>query len=141
MKRLVLIGVVLLFLAGCQDQSGENAGNEDVYEETASTEILPDFLEYYPDNIANLYQGIPEFKEVLEELPSYDSNGNVGQLDNLYQSFIYEEEEDGAIVWNDHGARCNPCIDSAAYSIEASQNGKSIEEIRETVIRQYGDGS
>ena len=90
MKKMMVASFALLLLAaGCQVQNSENV-NEDVYEETASTEAIPQFLEYYPDNIANLYKGIPDFQEVLEQLPSYDPNGDAGNLDNLYQSFIYE---------------------------------------------------
>ena len=141
MKRFFVIGTAfIILLAGCQTQTDQN-DNQDVLEETASVQNLPSFLEYYPDNIGNLYKGISDFQEVLEQLPSYDVNGEPGELDNLYQSFIYDQADDGTVTWNDHGARCNACIDSAAYSIEAWQNDKSIEEIREAVVNQYGEGS
>jgi hypothetical protein len=141
MKRLFLTGLLMLsILVGCQAQP-EQVQEEDVHEETESAANLPSFLEYYPDNIGNLYKGIPDFREVLEQLPSYGVNGEPSDLDHLYQAFVYEQQEDGSITWNDHGARCNACIDSAAYSIEAWQNGTSIEEIREMIENQYGAGT
>lgn len=142
MKRVGLLGVLMLLLlaAGCQVQNEESVETENVLEQTASVANLPGFLEYYPDNIVELYKGIPDFQEVLEQLPSYASNGEPGEFDNLYKAFIYEETEDGEVTWNDHGARCNACIDSAAYSIEAYETGKSIDEIKEKVITQYGEG-
>ncbi|MDQ0205318.1 PCYCGC motif-containing (lipo)protein [Alkalicoccobacillus murimartini] len=142
MKWFVIIGVALLsILAGCQSQPENSSDSTDVLEETASPENLPSFLEYYPDNIGNFYKGINDFQDMLEQLPSYDINGEPGELDNLYQSFIFEHTDEGSVIWNDHGARCNACIDSAAYSIEAWQNGTSIEEIREAIVTQYGEGN
>lgn len=140
MKRLFITGfIVLSVLVGCQAQPEQV--EEDVYEETASSANLPSFLEYYPDNIGNLYKGIPDFRDVLEQLPSFGVNGEASEYDHLYQAFVYEHQDDGSVIWNDHGARCNACIDSAAYSIEAWQNGKSVDEIREMIVNQYGDGT
>ncbi|WP_110112199.1 PCYCGC motif-containing (lipo)protein [Bacillus sp. CGMCC 1.16541] len=119
----------------------EHEGHSDIREETASVEEMPAFLTNHNDDMKVLYLAAAKHKELLENIPCYCgcSNELIGHRSN-YDCFIHETKENGAIVWDDHGTKCQVCLDIAAQAILDYKDGKSIQEIRSDVDKQYEEG-
>ncbi|PLT34956.1 PCYCGC motif-containing (lipo)protein [Bacillus sp. V5-8f] len=149
-----------LFLSGCgnettSSQQGKQAGKEtsshkeehqhhtssgDIQEETKTANVMPDFLNGKPEEMAAIYAAAPKYQELLEHIPCYcGCNDSAGHRDN-YDCFIHENKNNGAVVWDDHGTKCGVCLITAAESINQLNEGKSIKEIREYIDNKYKEG-
>lgn len=152
MKAKLFIIMVISFsiLAACNGQGAHRENDQqaeqqeytvgDIREETESVDKLPSFLEEKPVQLKLVYASVAEHQELLESIPCYcGCADSVGHRDN-YDCFIHENKENGAVVWDDHGTKCGICLDIAAQSIQAYNDGKDIKEIRESVDEQYKEG-
>ncbi len=152
-KILFLLFSICLVLAACSQQ-GENdeehhdhdvghvdhLANGDIQEVTASTEVLPSFLETQSDDMRLVYQAAAKAHDVLKWMPCYCGCGeNAGHLNN-FNCFVSEIKENGEVVWDDHGTRCAACLETAITSIKMVQEGKSLLEIRQVIDETYKEG-
>ncbi|WP_245802017.1 PCYCGC domain-containing protein [Fictibacillus arsenicus] len=112
----------------------------DIQQLTASTDIMPAFLDKQPENISAIYAAAPKFKEVLESMPCYCGCGDSAGHKNNYDCFVADNKEDGKIVWDDHGTKCGTCLEIAAISMSESAEGKSTLEIRKMIDEKYKEG-
>ncbi|MEB2279331.1 PCYCGC domain-containing protein [Lysinibacillus xylanilyticus] len=112
----------------------------DIQEETASSDILPSFLNYKSEDIRLVYQIAGQSTEILEWMPCYCGCGeSSGHKSNL-NCFIEEKRKDGTIVWDDHGTRCLVCLEIAVQSAKMHKDGMSLKEIRQTIDNTYKEG-
>jgi len=156
MKKWSFLLAGVLLLAACNNEdaatsekepieaAGAHAGHDyavgDIQEETDSASVLPSFLDNQTDLIRAAYQIAGQAPEVLEWMPCYCGCGeSAGHKSNM-NCFIQEVKEDGKIVWDDHGTRCNVCIEIAVNSVKMHKDGKSLKEIRQTIDENYKDG-
>jgi hypothetical protein len=158
-KISIIISFVFLFIAGCGNQTSsqhsKHAENEknnqsgnpkqhaehgDIREETKSAQVLPQFLDSKHENITAVYAAAAKYKELLEQIPCYcGCNESVAHRDN-YDCFIHENKENGAVVWDDHGTKCEVCLVIASESISQFNEGKSLKEIRQYIDQKYKNG-
>lgn len=149
-KRLSISMISLLILSACagQDAQRENEHDSDkqeyaisdIREETRNVNALPDFLKEKPEEMQLIYVAAASHKELLESIPCYcGCADSAGHQDN-YDCFVYEDKENGAIVWDDHGTKCGTCQDIAAQSIQEYNHGKETKEIRTIIDEQYKNG-
>ncbi|WLV24341.1 PCYCGC motif-containing (lipo)protein [Aciduricibacillus chroicocephali] len=158
MKKTILsIGFcTMILLSACANESSAPGGpsepqqkdNEpkitqhggDIREETSNIKTLPTFLNSKPENMQNIYAAAGQHKELLEQMPCYCGCGeSAGHKDN-YDCFVHENENNGKVVWDDHGTKCQVCLEIAAEAITESQNGKSDAEIRKAIDEKYKEG-
>ncbi|MCK0471161.1 PCYCGC domain-containing protein [Halalkalibacter sp. APA_J-10(15)] len=146
MKK-IFIGFALAFLLlGCTDgEETEKASphnghqiNGDLREETAAEE-LPQFLDHYSDTIADIYSRAVHYEDVLVHIPCYCGCGEFVGHRHTYDCFIYEREEE-SVVWDDHGAKCGVCLEIAHMSMVLTDQGLSVDEIRQIVDDVYQQG-
>ena len=114
--------------------------NGDIQEETESTEVLPGFLKDRPEQMQAVYKAAALNEDVLSSIPCYCGCGDSAGHKSSLNCFVAGIKEDGAVVWDDHGTRCNVCIDIAAESIAQFKDGKSLIEIREYIDNKYKEG-
>jgi hypothetical protein len=138
-------------LTGCSDSANqsdkqEHSGhqsfknNGDVEETTSSSNVLPNFLNDQPDEIKTLYAAAGKHEELLSYMPCYCGCGeSAGHQDNG-NCFIKERDEDGSIVWDDHGTKCGVCLEIAATAIIEYEKGMPIKDVREMIDEQYKEG-
>ncbi|WP_453995639.1 PCYCGC motif-containing (lipo)protein [Bacillus nitroreducens] len=148
MKKLYifLILVFVFGLVGCgQNEESHDSSSEDhvvvgdIREETASIDQLPSFLDDKPEEMVTIYQAAAMHKDLLETIPCYcGCADSVGHRD-AYDCFVHDNQ-DGKIVWDDHGTKCGVCLDIAATSVLEYSNGKSPSEIRELIDETYKEG-
>ncbi|MDM5332706.1 PCYCGC motif-containing (lipo)protein [Ureibacillus composti] len=160
MKKLVpLFAIFILILSACsnaadpehehhEEKTGESSSAEemhnhlsgDLQEVTASAEELPKFLDSKHEDIRLVYQVAGKATDILQWMPCYCGCGDsAGHRSNL-NCFISETREDGSIVWDDHGTRCQVCLEIAVESVQLYQDGKSLKEIREAIDAKYSNG-
>ncbi|KGR92094.1 hypothetical protein CD30_01855 [Ureibacillus massiliensis 4400831 = CIP 108448 = CCUG 49529] len=157
MKRLFpLFTIILLVLAACGNEgSSEHEHSEeahgdshishnpisgDIQEVTSSADELPSFLDGKSEDLRLVYQVAANATDILEWIPCYCGCGDsAGHRSNL-NCFVAKTHEDGSIVWDDHGTRCQVCVDTVVQSVQAFQDGKSIKEIRMMIDEQYKNG-
>jgi hypothetical protein len=152
LKRPTWIAACMLsfsvLLSGCADDSSQEqshshitkTANGDIRETTKSIEHLPSFLSVFEEDMAVLYQQAAEHRELLENIPCYCGCGEAAGHKNNYDCFVYENKQDGSIVWDDHGTKCGVCLEIAAESIAAYEAGKSVKDIRHMIDEKYKEG-
>lgn len=157
-RRITLLGSLslLLLAAACGSGSGDkdapsgggghsNHGDGEVHtvsgdlqETTASASALPKFLDGQPEQVRLVYQAAGQATELLSGMPCYCGcmESSAGHKSNM-NCFVHEVKEDGSVVWDDHGTRCGVCLQIAAQSISMLAEGKTPEQIRESIEAQY----
>ncbi|HJF33704.1 MAG TPA: PCYCGC domain-containing protein [Sporosarcina psychrophila] len=152
-KLLFIILAAVLVLSACGDKAqpsekehdmahGEqkHAPNGDLQEVTASAATLPSFLDDKSEDMRLVYQLAGTATDVIDWMPCYCGCGeSAGHGSNL-NCFIDEVREDGSVVWDDHGTRCQVCLDIAVQSVMMKQEGKTLKEIREFIDETYKEG-
>lgn len=147
---IISLFTVSILLSGCGAQSSSDstdteshshhAENGDLQEATASTSVLPAFLEKKDKAIKTIYAEAGQHKHLLENMPCYCGCGeSAGHLNN-YDCFVFENKKNGQVVWDDHGTRCGVCLQIAADSIAMENEGKSVKDIRLAIDEKYADG-
>ncbi|WP_148500035.1 PCYCGC motif-containing (lipo)protein [Paenibacillus ihumii] len=145
--------LLLLSLSACggsANKSGDEANHAhsalhitasgDVQELTAGKEVLPSFLDGQHENIVLVYRAVSEYPELLDGMPCYCGCGDSAGHRSNRDCFIHEVKEDGSIVWDDHGTKCNVCLEIAVESIQMKQGGKAAGEIRTFIDEKYREG-
>ncbi|WP_246070461.1 PCYCGC domain-containing protein [Paenibacillus kobensis] len=116
------------------------ASNGDLQETTESIGVLPSFLSGLTNQIALAYKTAAAVHDTLEWIPCYcGCGGSAGHLNNL-NCFIKEIHEDGSVVWDDHGTKCDVCMETAFQTALMLQEGKSVKEIRTFIDDTYKTG-
>ncbi|WP_431026832.1 PCYCGC motif-containing (lipo)protein [Lysinibacillus sp. LZ02] len=152
MKKWSFLLAAALLLGACNNdevkqQETDEQGHEqhdhvtgDIQEETKSADILPSFLDEQTDLMRATYQIAGQAPDILQWMPCYCGCGeSAGHKSNL-NCFVQEIKEDGSVVWDDHGTRCNVCVEIALSSAKMHQEGKSLKEIRQAIDEYYKEG-
>jgi hypothetical protein len=150
MKYFLKGGIALLaiaiFIVGCGKQSEENHSDHsehassDLREQTKSVATLPSFLNGQKEEIRLVYQLAGQSAELLQWIPCYCGCGeSVGHKSNM-NCFIKEVKSDGSVVWDDHGTRCDVCLQIAVQSVKMKSEGKTDKEIRQFIDNTYKKG-
>jgi len=148
-KTLFLLLPLLIMsisVSGCgqQEHSSEQdiqySAIGDVREETTSASELPSFLEEKPDQMSTIYQAVVNHQDVVDQMPCYCGCGESVDHKSNYDCFVFDNEDDGAVVWDDHATKCGVCLDTAVEAINQYNEGKSIKEIRDHIDETYQDG-
>jgi hypothetical protein len=148
---ILLIAILVLSACGEKAQPSEkehelahgeqmHVSNGDLQEVTASTDILPTFLDDKPEEMRLVYQVAGTATDIIKWMSCYCGCGeSAGHGSNL-NCFIDEVREDGSVVWDDHGTRCQVCLEIAVLSVKMTQDGKSLKEVREFIDENYKEG-
>ncbi|CAM3590085.1 PCYCGC motif-containing (lipo)protein [Marinicrinis lubricantis] len=158
--KLIFFSILsLLVLSACGSNPGEqtevhhdihtSAGstermiqmpNGDIRETTASVKQLPSFLDVADEQMKAIYQLAANHAEILQWIPCYCGCGEAaGHRSNL-NCFVASKEENVTLIWDDHGTRCQVCLETALISVQLAESGKSIEEIRSQIEQTYSSG-
>ncbi|MFC5402112.1 PCYCGC motif-containing (lipo)protein [Cohnella soli] len=147
MKRatIILLGLGTLVLGGCaaKEQPHSNvhhAANGDLRELTSSSRTLPDFLNTQSSIVQVAYQAAATLGDTLRWIPCYCGCGESAGHQSNMNCFIHEIREDGSIEWDDHGTRCNVCVEIALTTAQLKEQGKSDLEIRQAIDGKYSKG-
>jgi hypothetical protein len=137
------LALLLLLVACGKDKDSSHvhmAANGDTREDTASLANLPAFLDNRPNQIRLAYQAAASMRDVLQWIPCYCGCGqNAGHKSNM-NCFIHDVKDDGTVVWDDHGTRCDVCQTIALRSAQLKSQGKSNLEIRKFIDAAYHTG-
>jgi len=149
-KWFLLICISVLLIAGCSSKEEPHDGHEeghethapngDLQEKTASADVLPSFLDHQTDELKLVYQAAGKAHEILEWMPCYCGCAESAGHTSNKNCFINKVNEDGSIVWDDHGTRCQVCVEIAVQSIKMTQEGKTLKEIRNFIDDTYNEG-
>jgi len=146
-RKLSLLVLIcsMLVLAACGSKpethaSQKHAANGDLQETTVNVSTLPSFLDNKPDILRQAYEIAAENAELLEWIPCYCGCGRSAGHKNNKNCFVKEIQGDGSVVWDDHGTRCNVCVETAVISAKLKAEGKSDLEIRQLIDEKYKTG-
>lgn len=114
--------------------------NGDLQEVTASAAELPAFLDDKSEEMRLVYQVAGTATDILDYMPCYcGCNDSAGHESNK-NCFLDEIREDGSVVWDDHGTRCQVCLEIAVQSVKMTQEGKTLKEVRDAIDETYKEG-
>lgn len=140
--------IILLSLVGCSSHEEQEAKKDypittasgDIQDITNSIKDIPSFLSNEPEDIVTIYKAAAQHQNLLENIPCYCGCGESAHHKDNYDCFIHQNNQDGSVVWDDHGTKCNVCLEIAALSISEYENGKTISKIRNQIDAMYKEG-
>ncbi|WP_181347287.1 PCYCGC motif-containing (lipo)protein [Thalassobacillus sp. CUG 92003] len=141
---LILFFVIGSMLSACSTEESHDEGEHqqtktssgDIQEATASTEVLPSFLEGKSEDMQAIYQASAEHEALLTKMPCYCGCGESAGHKSNYNCFV-DERSDEEVVWDDHGTKCGVCLEIAAQAVLDYRDGESIEDIRSDIEKTY----
>ncbi|VDG97891.1 Uncharacterised protein [Lysinibacillus sphaericus] len=156
-KRLMpILAVLVIVLAACGGKTATEQHHEetpalaigeekqlpngDLQQVTASAEELPAFLDDKSDDLQLVYQVAGSAEDILKYMPCYCGCADSADHGSNLNCFVDEIRKDGSVVWDDHGTRCDVCVEIAVKSVTMAQEGKSLKEIRKTIDTNYNKG-
>ncbi|WP_217595152.1 PCYCGC domain-containing protein [Cohnella sp. GbtcB17] len=143
-KSFVLLLVIVLFASACASKKENSHAHEhtdtDLLETTSSSELQPAFLSGQPDEVRTVYRIAAAAKDILEWIPCYCGCGESAGHRSHYNCFIQQTNDDGSVIWTDHGTRCGVCLQIAVQSAQMKQKGASNKEIRTFIDETYKTG-
>lgn len=119
-----------------QEQHERLMKNGDLRQITASVDELPPFLKDKEQEMQQIYQLAATNSELLQYIPCYCGCGEVAGHKSNLNCFVAAKEE-GKIEWDDHGTRCGVCLDIAVEASLMLRDGKSVQDIRQTIDSKY----
>ncbi len=114
--------------------------NGDLQQVTASATELPAFLDDKSDDLKLVYEVAGSAADILQWMPCYCGCADSADHGSNLNCFVDEIRKDGSVVWDDHGTRCNVCVEIAVKSVTMAKEGKSLKEIREKIDSDYKEG-
>lgn len=148
----VMVTVAVLGAAGC---SAGDAGqavtgkpeaaerlmpNGDLRQTTASADQLPPFMDDKSEEMQLIYKLAAANHALLASIPCYCGCGESAGHKNNLNCFVAEIQEDGAVVWDDHGTRCGVCLNIAVEASKLKREGISDTGIRNAIDEKYKEG-
>ena len=127
MRRTILLGIVLLFVAGCSSRPKL---------EMASADMLPAFLDAASPRVRDAYRFAVTHPQELEHIPCYCGCGKMGHTSNL-SCYINAVNADGAIIFDEHANGCGICVDITQDVMRMTEAGQPAWEIRTYIDAQY----
>ncbi|MGX8178249.1 PCYCGC motif-containing (lipo)protein [Exiguobacterium artemiae] len=109
----------------------------DQLERTTSPTIAPSFLKETDSSIQTIYLSVAKHQDLLEKMPCYCGCGESAGHTSNYDCFIADQTQSGETTWTTHGITCGTCLDIAAQSIVAYQQGTPIKQIRDDIDAAY----
>lgn len=148
-KGIFVVLSVAFFVSACgsYQKNGHDehdhqtyAPNGDLRETTASVEQLPSFLQNQPEAVRVVYEAAGKAADLLQWIPCYCGCGESAGHRSSLHCFVHRINDDGSVIWDDHGTRCGVCLNIAADSINLHLEGKSVKDIRSHIDQAYGKG-
>ncbi|MBG9792358.1 hypothetical protein ABD76_07545 [Paenibacillus dendritiformis] len=148
----VIVTVSVLGAAGCSAGDAGHAvtgkpeaaerlmPNGDLRQTTASADQLPPFMDDKSEEMQLIYKLAAANHELLASMPCYCGCGESAGHQNNLNCFVAEIEEDGAVVWDDHGTRCGVCLNIAVEASKLKSEGMSDIDIRNAIDEKYKEG-
>ena len=135
----------ITFLSACGTSESLAVGEQkevgfDIREMTASAHALPSFLMNAHEDITNVYAMTVHEEDLLEHIPCYCGCGESARHRNVFDCFVHQKNDDGTVIWDNHGMKCGVCLDIAVESIGLKEQGASPSEIREAIDEKYKEG-
>ncbi|ASS76260.1 hypothetical protein CIG75_15790 [Tumebacillus algifaecis] len=112
----------------------------DMQEVTENAMSYPKFLSSKNTKIKQSYAAAVQNLDVLKFIPCYCGCGDHAGHKSNAECFVKDVREDGAVVWDDHGTRCDTCMNIALEAADMKAQGKSAQDIRETIDKKYKEG-
>lgn len=147
---IFIMALCLLSLGACtsKEETNDKAGQHmpprplgDVRQETASADVLPSFLQDFSEDMQHIYMSVVKHQDLLEHIPCYCGCEDTASHKNNYDCFVYKNNDDGSIIWDDHATKCPICLDIAIESIVMYGEGKSMKDIQNHIDVKYKNDS
>jgi len=97
---------------------------------------LPPEIQQAPFAVQEAYRFAVANPEILKEVPCYCGCGAVGHTSN-YACYVKGVNESGKPIYDTHAMGCSICVDITRDVMRMTGEGKSIQEIRQSIERTY----
>lgn len=145
MYAMLLGFAFITLLTACSLADNKDAGHlhgSELWETTASGEVLPQFLEDHTDLSNRLYGEVHAHAHIMQGINCYCGCMEGTTVDEPHDSLLrcYWAEhpaDDGSVTWTDHSTTCGMCKKEMEDVIAFKQQGKTDDEIRELIDASY----
>ena len=127
----LILGIIFVSLAA----SGCSGAKQHTYHMGAESD-LPMFVLDKPDTYQQAYQFAMANPQELMKYPCYCGCGNMGHTSNL-NCYVQAIEADGTLIFDNHGAYCQVCIDITQDVMRLMDRGWSAPQIRNYIDSNY----
>jgi hypothetical protein len=132
MIRMLLVSAMVIVVTACSQQESS------VHYEGVEGKQFPDFVESSPvEHVKEAYVYAADHPEPLEYMPCYCGCGPLGH-DSVKSCFLQPDSGE-EVVYDPHGAGCEICVQVVIETMKGKQEGRSLQEIRQTIDEKYGD--
>jgi hypothetical protein len=128
-------------LASDKGESQQHMHGDELWETTASQDVLPTFLKDYTAHTSELYSQVHQHADVMSGVICYcgcASEATEPKHESLLNCYLGEHPADkDGVTWTNHSTGCGICKKEMEEVIALSKQGKSAEEIREAIDAKY----
>ncbi|WP_372663844.1 PCYCGC motif-containing (lipo)protein [Cohnella sp.] len=131
-------GIILAACGGGSKESEPHRHGNENWEHEASYADMPSFLENYSGRTKHLYSVVGEYEEIMKMINcycgcmEYEDDPHV----SLLRCYVASKDETG-ITWTDHSGQCGICTEELVMIEKLSKEGKSPEEIRQQIEKNF----
>ena len=141
--RLLLTFGILLVLVGSGSVAYKIAANKNDIRSHAITTASnlgsqAGFLNLLPPRVKEAYEFAVARPEVLEYIPCFCGCGSIGHKSNK-DCYIKHTKADGSVILDDHGAKCELCVEITLETKDLLGGGKTLKEIRKIIDQHYSE--
>lgn len=144
---LLLVFAFFTVLTACSLSKDDKAGAQhmhgsETWETTASFDKLPTFLSDYTPHTSDLYKQVHDHMDLMSGINCYcgcmDGLAVETPHDSLLRCYLAEHSaDDGSVTWTNHSTSCGICKKEMEDVLALNKQGKSPDEIRDTIDASY----
>ncbi len=128
-------------LAGDKEAGQQHMHGDELWETTASQDVLPTFLKDYTPHTSELYSQVHQHADLMSGIICYcgcATKATEAKHDSLLSCYLGEHPADKeGVTWTNHSTGCGICKQEMEDVISLSKQGKSLQEIREAIDAKF----
>lgn len=97
---------------------------------------LPEHIQQAPERVREAYRFAVANPDLLKEVTCY-CGCSPDVHDSNYECYVADIEEDGEMIYENHGLYCGTCVDITQDVMRLTAEGEAVEDIRLTIDELY----
>lgn len=131
---LVITIILTSFLSGCSQSAGSTTNSKS--QSVAARISIPAEVKSAPIIVQQAYQFAVANPDLMKQIPCYCGCGKIGHTSN-YSCYVQSVDDEGNVKYDTHALACSICIDITTDVMRMLKQGKTVNEIKESIDQIY----